>query len=259
VRSLIDAEQTSRTIHQAVSQALRQRQALYDVDVDLLQALQPDLIVTQDLCEVCALHADDVAAVLARLPNRPTILPLHPHAVKDVLEDIRAIGCATDRPAEADAFIAQLRARIARVRSAVAGAPAPRVVCLEWLDPLMRAGHWVPQMVGWAGGCEQLGRPGQPSTRITWEQVVEARPDVLVLMPCGLLITRIRQELGVLTSRAGWDQLPAVQRERVWLVNGPAYFNRSGPRLIDGIELLAALFHPERAGTRRPDGAAELL
>lgn len=259
IRTSVDqARQTSGQIDAAVRQALAGRTRLYELDAGLLKRVRPDVVVTQELCPVCAMGAADVREALAALDPPPQVISLHPHTLEDVFQEIRILGHATNRSREAGQLVSAGAARLQRVRSLVDGAARPGVFCLEWLDPLMATGHWVPEMVGLAGGRELLGRAGQPSAVVTAEAISAAAPEVLVLMPCGFPISRTREELPVLAAQPWWQGLPAVRTGRVHLVDGPAYFNRSGPRLVDGVELLAGLLHPDRCGELVPLGAAEL-
>ena len=256
IRTTLDQERmASDEIDAAVREALMHHRSLYEVDAEALRCARPELIVTQELCDVCAIDAAAVTAVLRALPFRPTVLSLHPHTLEEAIEDLGRIGEATGRRGEAERLLASLRDRLERVRSLVADAPRPRVFCVEWLAPPMASGHWVPEQVAWAGGLELLGRAGAPSRYVSSEEILDAHPEVLVLMPCGFPIERTRRELSLLTAQPWWDTLPAVRARQVHLVDGPAYFNRSGPRLVDGIELLASLLHPERC-TAVPGRAA---
>ena len=250
IRTVIDHEQaSSEAIDQAVRTALAQHTSLYELDDDLLHQLQPELVITQELCDVCAIDSSHVARAVSRLPSQPRIVSLHPHTVEDMLEDILRVGEATDRRGQAEQVVASCRARLHDVRARVAGVMRhPRVFCLEWLKPPMASGHWVPEMVELAGGVEGLGRAGAPSRYVSGEEIVAAKPEVLILMPCGFSIERTQQELDQVTCESWWAELPAVRSGRGHLVNGPAYFNRSGPRLIDGVELLAGLLHPQQCG-----------
>ena len=247
IRTVIDQHDlSSEEIDRRVRVALERRESLYLVDEDALRRARPDLIVTQELCEVCAIDSAQVFEALRNLPSRPRVVSLHPHTLEEALQDIRLVGEVTGREREAARLLVSLRERIERVRTLVAGASQPRVFCLEWLDPPMVSGHWVPEMVGLAGGHEVLGRAGELSRYVTWDEVTAAQPEVLIVMPCGFQIERTRRELPTLAARSWWPTLPAVRDGRVYLVNGPAYFNRSGPRLVEGIELLAGLLHPEQ-------------
>ena len=253
IRTTLDQERmASDEIDVAVREAMAHKRSLYEVDVEALCSARPDLIVTQELCDVCAIDTAAVTAVLRALPFRPQILSLHPHTLEEVLEDLRRIGEATGRLAEAQRLLASLRDRLERVRSLVADAGRLRVFCVEWLAPPMASGHWVPEQVAWAGGVEVLGRAGAPSRYVSPEEILDAQPEALVLMPCGFPVERTRRELSLLTAQPWWKELAAVRAGRVHLVDGPAYFNRSGPRLVDGIELLASLLHPKRCVALSP-------
>jgi iron complex transport system substrate-binding protein len=248
IRTVIDQDAaSSAAIDHAVRQAIEQGQSLYAVDGPLLRRLAPDLVVTQELCAVCAIDTSQVLGVLRTLPANPAVLSLHPHTLEDVFAEIRLLGERTGRVSTAERLVERCRARLAALQARLQAAThRPRVWCVEWLAPSMAPGHWVPEQVALAGGIEVLGRAGAPSRYVTDEEILAAQPEVLVVMPCGFPIARTRRELSVLTSQPWWNRLPAVQQGRVFLVDGPAYFNRSGLRLIDGIELLASLFHPER-------------
>lgn len=259
IKSAVDPQRTnSPAIDRQVREAMRNGDGLYRIDESLLNSVRPDLIITQSLCDVCAVTPTEVQRAIAGLKRKPRILSLDPTDLESVLRDIEAIGSATDSDAQARRLVQGLRDRMARVQALVQEEPRRRATCIEWLEPLYCAGHWVPEMVSLAGGVDLLATAGTPSARIIWEQVVEATPDVLVLMPCGFSIDRTRSELDLLTSRPGWNDLPAVRNKEVYAVEGAAYFNRSGPRLVDGVELLAALFHPHRFGQRFPGGARRI-
>ena len=250
VRAALDAERlSSEEIDRAVRSALSRREPLYQIDAEGLRRAQPDLILTQELCEVCAIGADQVSEAARLLPTRPRVVSLHPHTLREMLEEIRLVGEATGRAEQAERLMLQLQERLDRVQHLIEGQPRPRVLCLEWLSPPMASGHWVPEQVERAGGQDVLGRVGTPSQYVTAEEIVASRPEIVVLMPCGFSIERTRRELQALTAQPWWAALPAVERRQVYLVDGPAYFNRSGPRLIDGVELLASLFHPDRCAS----------
>lgn len=250
VRARVDVGLPSHEIDRRIRAALAAGEPLYELDETLLVRVRPDLIITQDLCGVCAITPSQLRHALDVLPAPPRVLALAASTLDEVLADIERIGEAIGRVQEAAEFVAQLKDRLQAVLLRVAHAEKyPRVACLEWLDPLFAAGHWVPDMVAYAGGVDVLGKPGSPSVQITWDQVLEAQPDVLVIMPCGFSISRSRQELNLLTARPGWRNLPAVRNGAVFLVEAPAYFNRPGPRLIDGVEILAACLHPSPSQT----------
>lgn len=251
---------SSREIDTEVEAALARGEPLYEIDVDALAAARPDLVITQDLCEVCALPSLDVDRVIGRLPGRPRVLRLHPHTLEDILSDVAAVGEAAGREHDARRVIAAMRARITRVRAAVGSTPrggsrVPRVFCMEWLDPPFCSGHWMPELVALAGGAEVIGRRGRPSFRVEWDEIARAAPEVAVLTVCGFDVARTCAELPAITARAEWRDLPAVAAGRVYATDGSSYFSRSGPRIIDGLEILAAILHPTAAAWETPAGS----
>ncbi len=247
IRSVFDASTlTSREIDDAVMEHLRQGIGVYAIDLDRLRRADPDLILTQELCDVCAVSYLEVKRAIEQLGSGPRLLSLSPALLGDVLQDIRRVGEAAGKEREAESVVEQLQGRIDRVATITARVAArPATFCLEWSDPLYVAGHWVPEMVELAGGTDGLGMKGKPSTRIEWDRVVAYAPEVIILMPCGFDVSRAVSELPILTRLPGWSDLPAVRRGRVYAVDASAYFSRSGPRLVDGLELLAKLIHPE--------------
>jgi len=254
VRSLIDSHQmTSIEIDRWVSERLRNNQGLYTIDEEGLREAAPDVILTQGLCDVCAIDYNEVVAAGETLPHKPTIVSLTPNCLTDVLDDIARVGEATGQGQKAQTFVRGLEERIAVMRNRAAQSPArPRVACLEWFDPIYFAGHWVPEMIELAGGHDVLGRKGEPSAKIAWAIVVEHAPDVIVLMPCGYDVQRTLNEAGVLQGLEGWRELPAVKAGKVYAVNGHAFFSRPGPRLVDGLEILAHIIHPKIFPTQPP-------
>jgi iron complex transport system substrate-binding protein len=247
VRSAIDSHRmTSLEIDRWVSERLRNNQSLYIIDEEGLREAAPDVILTQGLCDVCAIDYTEVVAAGDTLPHKPKIVSLTPNCLTDVLNDIARVGEATAQSHKAKTFVRGLEQRIASVRERAAqSSTRPRVACLEWFDPIYFAGHWVPEMIELAGGHDVLGRKGEPSAKIAWDKVVELAPDVIVLMPCGYDVQRALNEAGVLQKLEGWRELPAVKAGKVYAVNGHAFFSRPGPRLVDGLEILAHLIHPE--------------
>jgi len=234
--------ETSRIVGERLGSGL----SIYEVDEKSLREASPDLILTQGLCDVCAPTADDVRAVAERLPDPPDILSLDPHRLEDVLGDIRRVARITGTEEAAETLVASLRGRLDAVAArATAIVRQPRVLCLEWLDPPFAAGHWVPEMVEIARGEDVFGRPGEKSHRLDDQAIAIAAPDVLVLMPCGYHMDRTRKEAHVVREKGYWRDLPAVRRDRVWLVDGSSYFSRPGPRLVAGLEILAHILHPE--------------
>ncbi|MDQ7819032.1 MAG: cobalamin-binding protein [Armatimonadota bacterium] len=254
-QAVVGADLPSGVIDARVREAVHRGTSVYHLDAARLAALRPDLILTQELCAVCAPSYTQVTAAARILDAQPRIVSLEPQDLAGILDAIRLVGDLTGRRARAADLAAGLRARIDRVRQATAGRPRPRVVCLEWLDPLFIAGHWVPEMVEIAGGQDVLGRAGRPSYAASWQEVAAARPDVVVVMPCGFDVARARREISLLTARPGWDDLPAARAGRVYLTDASAYFNRPGPRIATGVEVLASLLHPGAVRIDLPTGA----
>jgi iron complex transport system substrate-binding protein len=228
-------------IDAAVRERTLEGQSIYELDSEALHALAPDLIVTQALCSVCAVSYDDVVALAERMPARPRVISLDPRTLGEVMGDVRTVAEATDRRDEGVDLVRDAAERIDRVRLAVRDAPRPAVAALEWLDPVFVAGHWTPQLIEYAGGEDVLGRPGEHSETRSWQEVAAARPDVVVVMPCGYDAPRAREE-----AETFREPLEALGADRVVAVDAAAYFSRPGPRLVDGLELLAHLLHPER-------------
>jgi iron complex transport system substrate-binding protein len=224
--------------------------SLYTIDEAQLRQLRPDVIVTQGLCDVCAPSHAAVAGLAARLPGPPAVLTLDPSTLDDVLRDVHAVGAALGVPGRAAAVVADLEARIAAVRAAAAGRARRRCVLLEWIAPPFCSGHWGPELVEIAGGVDPLGRPGEDAAEVPWTAVCEARPEVLVLACCGYDIPRTMQDLPLLRQRPGWRELPAVRAGAVYVADGCAYFSRPGPRIVDSLEILAAILGDERLPER---------
>src|SRR5215211_5749603 len=244
--SKIGHDMTSAEIDAAVEKHLTDTGSIYALDARLLERLAPDLIITQGLCDVCAVSMDLVEEAVAGLKHEPGVLSLNPTSLRDVLDDAIRVGEALGRGDETREKVAALEVRLARVEETVAGLPRPRVGSIEWLDPPFSAGHWVPEMVRIAGGEELFARAGEPSARLTWEEVFEAAPEVIVLMPCGFGTGRAVEEARrVLPEPSGWKDLPAVREERVWAVDANSYFSRPAPRLVGGVEILGRILHPE--------------
>jgi iron complex transport system substrate-binding protein len=247
VKSRIDPTMIgSGEIDRRVGDLLGSKQSLYALDEKLFIDSEPDIILTQGLCDVCALDYNDVVQATRSLRKEPTIVSLDPHCLDDILKDILRIGEVTHRSPQAELLVQELKLRIKAVRDRTArSASRPRVACLEWFDPLYIAGHWVPEMVQIAGGYDILGTAGEPSVKIEWDAVIASLPEVLILIPCGFDLERAMQESSLLKNRPGWQILPAVRDGRVFAVSGADYFSRPGPRLVDGLEILSQLVHPE--------------
>ncbi len=233
--------------------------SLYHIDLEMLRTIRPDLVLTQGLCNVCAAGVEEVRTAAGSLRPCPEVMSLDPTSLDDILESILVVGERTDRRHEAKSLVNRLQERLERVRSRTRDAAKPRVACIEWFDPIFSAGHWVPQQVEYAGGREVLGVAGKPSRTIPWETVLAAEPEVLVLMACGFDVPRALREVLLITERDGFADLPAAKDGAVFVVDGSAYFDRPGPRTVDGVELLAHLIHPERFPEPWPDAAARRL
>jgi iron complex transport system substrate-binding protein len=239
-RDVLPAGLSSAEIDAAVKQRTLEGQSIYELDDELLRDLMPDLIVTQALCSVCAVSYDDVRAIAEEIESHPQVIALDPHTVGEVLGDARTIAQATDRKDAAVELVRDASSRIDRVRLAVRGARRPRVAALEWLDPPFAAGHWTPQLIEYAGGEDILGFAGEHSEERTWEEIELAHPDIVIVMPCGFDL-----EFSYREAEMHRDRLAKVGAGEVVAVDAAAYFSRPGPRIVDGLELLAHLLHPE--------------
>lgn len=245
-RTLIPTDASSREIDALVRERLKTDRALYRLDMPTLERLQPDLIVTQALCDVCAVAEEEVRKAACALACAPTVINLEPTRLADLFTSLRTVGRAAGVPDRADAVVDRLAARVEAVERRTAQLETrTRVVLLEWIDPPFCAGHWSPELVRLAGGCEVLGREGRPSKTTAWEEIVGADPDILFIACCGFDAERTRQDLPILTARPGFSRLSCSHSGRVYWVDGSAYFNRPGPRLVDSLEILAHALHPE--------------
>jgi iron complex transport system substrate-binding protein len=247
-RTVIPPGLSAAEIDRAVRERTERGEALYELDHERLRELDPELIVTQAVCEVCAVSFDDVRAIAERLPSKPRVISLDPTTLGEVLHGLRELGAAAGAEEAAAALLAELADRIDGVQAAVEGARRPRVAALEWLDPVFVGGHWVPQMVEIAGGEDPLGLSGERSRTAEWAEVESARPEVIAVIPCGYDTARSAEE-----ARAHGDELARLAAGRVVALDAAAYFSRPGPRLVDGIELLAHVLHPDRV-TKPPQG-----
>ncbi len=240
---LPDGDHSSADIDRMIAERVQNGQSIYHLDTDLLADLAPDLILTQELCEVCAVSYTDVLAAARTLQKVPDVAAFEPHNIDEILGSMAEVARLAGVPEQGHQTVSELRARLLAVVDRVAGATPRRVLCLEWLEPPMAGGHWVPEMVRLAGGVNVLGVEGQPSAYVTWEQIAACDPDVIIVMPCGYDLDATRFAMTELDGVDAWPGLRAVRESRVHPVDGSGYFNRPGPRIIDGVELLARLIH----------------
>jgi iron complex transport system substrate-binding protein len=245
-RSVLDhTNASSGDIERHIRAHVHAGSSLYVLDAGRLAQLQPDLILTQELCRVCAVGYETVQGSVRELPGQLRVVSLEPHSLEDVFGQLVTVGRLLGREASATLLVAGLRARVQRVTDAVAGRACPRVFLMEWADPIYNSGHWMPQLVRLAGGEDRLGVEGRASYPIAWEEVLAWAPEVILLAPCGFSLERAEQEFALLEERPGWKELPAVRARRVFATDGSAYFSRPGPRLVDSLELLASIVHPD--------------
>lgn len=243
----IKTEKPSVTIHQDVKQLIQSALSIYEIKLDVLEQLQPTHILTQDQCDVCAVSVADVETAVAKLTNsHPQIISLQPQHLADIWRDIQKVGNTLNVATESVIENLEARVKICEQKTqSLTSEDRPKVLCIEWTEPLMIAANWIPEMVKIAGGEPLFSVVGQPSPQLNWESVINANPDIIIFMPCGFNLDRTRQEAMPLTQQPEWQNLHAVQSGRVYITDGNAYFNRPGPRLAESVEILADLLHPE--------------
>jgi iron complex transport system substrate-binding protein len=245
-----------RDIDAAVAERIGGGQSIYQVDERLLEQLAPTHILTQALCQVCAPSGNEITRALAALPIKPKILWFTPHRIGDIFGNLRELGAAIGRLDRAEELSAAAGVRLQNVVKMTKRSPRrPRVFCLEWIDPYYCCGHWVPEMVELAGGDDGLGREGADSVRVSWTQIAASSPEILIVSPCGFGVEEAAEQAKQLLQQPSWNSLPAVLNGRVFAVNANAYFARPGPRVVDGVELLAHLIHPELCDWHGPRNA----
>ena len=236
----------SYDIDQRVKAIVQEGLSVYGVDADILERLQPDVIVTQDHCHVCAVSLADVEEAVCRMiSSNPTVVSLHPDTLEDIWDDIRKVAGALDDPAAGDRLVESLQRRLDEIRTKAASATKPRVAFIEWVEPLMVGGNWAPQQIEIAGGEDVLGKVGAHSPQIPFEKLAATQPDVIIVSPCGFDIPRTLEEMPLLTQQPEWRKLPAVRNDRVYVADGNQFFNRPGPRVVESTEICAEIFHPD--------------
>jgi iron complex transport system substrate-binding protein len=256
VQSRIAQDASPAEIDRQVRDYVSRGESLYAVDAEALEQLAPDLIVTQDLCHVCAASPDDLATALARFEHRPEVLCLNPLDLGDVWRDILWVGGETDRAHAAESLLEQIGAQLGRIENLVENISVhPRVAFLEWLDPFYVGGHWVPEMIERAGGVDMFGGPRKPTFQVALQDIVEAAPDVILVSPCGYGAEQARNEYRAMPFPDQWNAIPAVRNNRVYALEANGYFSRPGPRLATGIEILAKAFHPSLAVSQEAESA----
>jgi iron complex transport system substrate-binding protein len=243
----------SQAIDRWVAERLASHGTLYTLDEPKLRDLAPDLLLTQRLCDVCAPSYGSVEALARTLPSAPRVLNLEPNSLEDVLGCIQAVAEAMGHPARGEEVCGRLRQRVADVEARVRGLPRPTVFLMEWAQPIFNAGHWSPELVRRAGGTPVLAAEGVDSVRVPWGELRAADPDVVIIACCGHTVERTHQDVPLLEALPGWHELRAVRERRVYLANGAAYFSRPGPRVVDSLEIVAALLHPEACQGTYPD------
>jgi iron complex transport system substrate-binding protein len=245
-QTLIPHDAASAEIDALVRERLKTSLALYTLNMPVLEQLRPDLLVTQALCDVCAVAEAEVNEAACALPGNPRVLNLEPMLLQDVFETLLLVGKATEREGEARQVVAALQGRVRQVERRTESIPEsqrPRVAFVEWIDPVFNGGHWNPTLIAMAGGVDVLGSPGQPSRTTPWQTLVASRPDALFIACCGFSTERALQDIPILQRQPGWDSLTCVRSGRVYITDGSAYFSRPGPRLVDSLEILAHALH----------------
>jgi iron complex transport system substrate-binding protein len=255
----IDQKMSSREIDTAVKESVHRGTSLFHIDQKKLARLKPTLILTQELCRVCAPNFDQVEQAAKILKGEYDLISLEPRTLKDLFENIQLVAKYTDSLDAAKSADIRMKFRLDNIKAKIRNLAKPTVAVIEWLDPIMLAGHWVPDMIEAAGGRMVLSKSGEKSRYVDWYEIVNADPDILVLAPCGFEIPRARKEIFLFKHRLGWDKLRAVKNGRVYYMNGDAFLTRSGPRLVDGIEIFSKIIHPRSFGSPLPGEAEQVI
>ncbi len=247
---------SSAEIEERVRESVRTQTPIYRVDIEKLRALKPDVILTQGLCNVCALDSDTVFGIADVLECGPEVVSLDPRDIESVFDAVKTVGEATGTGFKAEEIVRKLRERVEKVRKVFEkDRGRPRVFCMEWMDPPYAAGHWIPEMVEIAGGENGLAKTGERSKKVSWEEIGDFAPNIVVLMPCGFGIEKTVSESARLSAADRWRTLPAVRKGEVYVVDSNSYFTRPSPRIADGIEIMAGIIHPDIFRAQRPAGA----
>lgn len=232
--------------HEVDEEVAKRGGDIYEIDENLLKSLKPDLILTQELCAVCAVSYTKVKEAARVLDADTKIVSLEPKNLEDIIDHIRLVGRITGRPSQAEKLALQLSQRIEQVKAKTRAVQRrPRVAFIEWLQPPWVGGHWIPQMVDYAGGIDGIGTLGKPSRKVEWDEIVEYQPEIIILAPCGYDVEQVLADVHVMSAYSGWENVPAFRSPNIYAVNASAYFSRPGPRIVDGLELLARVIHPE--------------
>ncbi len=250
-RSKVNPNKSSSQIDKIVEGIVMQGLSVYDININQLKVLNPDIILTQDQCEVCAVSLSDVVKATKGLVGDVEVVSVNPKSLKDIFNDIENIGKVLGKQKEAKELIVSLKNRMDFIKNKIKKSKnlkRPKIICLEWLDPLILSGNWVPEMVELTGGKNILAKPGKKSVKIGWEDFLKLDPDVLVIMPCGFRIEQTLKDMPILIKKKEWPTLRAVREKNVFVVDGNAYFNRPGPRIVESLEILAQTLHPEVFG-----------
>jgi iron complex transport system substrate-binding protein len=264
IHSRIDKDASPLEIDRQVREYVSRGESVYAVDAEALQALAPDLIVTQDLCHVCAASPDDLASALAKFDARPEVLCLNPQDLGDVWRDILWVGEETGRGWQAEKLLHEIGEKLGALQRQIEETPSaqeykPRVAFLEWLQPIYVGGHWVPEMISIAGGKDVFGTVRTPSFRVTIEEVIDAAPDIVLVAPCGYTAERASAEFSEMRLPGEWQNIPAVRNGQIYALEANSYFSRPGPRLVTGLEILAKVLHPDVNVSREAEGAIRPL
>lgn len=243
--TVLPPDLSSNEIDKRVRDAKHKGTSVFHIDKGLLNQLKPDLILTQELCPVCAPAFTDIEKTVKKILSNTTILSLEPHKISDIFKNLRMVGEQTNTLQKAKEIVKSLKSRLSYVSSTVKGLKKQSVLIIEWLDPLMIAGHWVPEMVEKAGGKMLFAQKAKASQHVTWDEILQVNPDVLILAPCGFTIERTIQEQSLITKRDSFTSLQAYKKNKIFFIDGNSYLTRPGPRIVDGVEIIAEILHPE--------------